>query len=211
MTKVFIVEDEIDVLNSLSKRINESIDLKVIGKYRIADEALTDIQFKKPDVVIMDIGLPGLNGTAAMFRIKEKDPEIKVIMFTVFNNDDKVFEALKYGADGYVLKRDGAKGVINAIKEAVLDGAPMSRHIAKKVLKGYSLEKKSKVDLSVLTNREVEILELIAEGYTNKEIATRLSPQVSDGTVRQHIYRIYKKLQVKNRTEAAKKYRSHFD
>ncbi|HQU60888.1 MAG TPA: response regulator transcription factor, partial [Saprospiraceae bacterium] len=162
---------------------------------------------QRPDLVLMDIGLPKMNGVECMIRVKLQAPEVDFLMFTVFDNDEYVFEALKAGAVGYVLKSERATGALRAIEEYAQGGAPMSRDIARKVLSSFHTHnKKAGEGFENLTPQQLLILEQLSQGLLNKEIADRLG--ISEGTVKQHNYAIYKKLQVNNRTEAVQKYLS---
>ena len=200
MKKIAIVEDQTDVAKSIGGAIEMTNGLKVCGTYFSAEEALREMPSNPPDIVLMDIGLPKMDGIECMIRLKESLSNVSFLMFTVFDNDKKLFDALRYGADGYILKSGTMFDVMHAIDELINGGAPMSRDIARRVLN--SLRDPSvgiKEDFKELTGRQNEIVKLIARGLFNKEIADRLS--ISEGTVRQHNYEIYKRLQVSNRTE----------
>lgn len=200
MLRVSVVEDQAGVRTGLVKAINHSEGLSCISEYANAEDAIRGIPIDKPELVLMDIGLPGKDGIECMMQIKQSVPNIKFLMFTVFDNDEKLFEALKAGAGGYVLKSDGLFGAIDAIREMGANGAPMSREIARKVLLSFQLD----TNLEKLTPREKSILEQLARGLLNKEIAAKLG--ISLKTVKQHNYNIYRKLEVNNRTEAVNKY-----
>ena len=205
MIKVSIVEDQDDVRQSLAKRIDRTDGMYCVSEFSSAEGALAKIPTQRPDLVLMDIGLPKMNGVECMIRIKMEAPEIDFLMFTIFDSDENVFEALKAGAIGYVLKSDRAIGVVQAIHEYMQGGSPMSRGIARKVLESFHAKTGQRVaGFESLTKQQFVILELLAEGLLNKEIADRLD--VSLGTVKQHNYAIYKKMQVNNRTEAVQKY-----
>lgn len=205
MIRISIVEDTEDIGLTIKQRINSTEDLECISYFESAEDALTGLMKKPPDVVLMDIGLPNMDGIECMFRVKHKYPNIKFLMFTVFDDDDRVFNALKAGANGYVLKMESSEKIINALREIYNGGAPMSRTIAFKVLQSFHIFHSPLVE--TLTKRELEILEKLSQGLLYKEIALQLSPQISEGTVKQHIHKIYKKLQVNNRTEAINKYK----
>ncbi len=207
MIRISIVEDQTDVLNSLVRRIDRTEGMICVSQFTTAEDALARLPEQRPELVLMDIGLPRMNGVECMIRIKMQAPEINFLMFTVFDNDEHVFEALKAGAAGYVLKSEGIAGAIRAIGEYIQGGAPMSRDIARKVLTSFHAGSKvNKPDFESLTPQQFLILEQLSQGLLNKEIADRLG--ISEGTVKQHNYTIYKKLQVNNRTEAVQKYLS---
>lgn len=204
--RVSIVEDLPEIRETLINKINLMEDLVCISNYSNAEDAIIGLVKDQPEIVLMDIGLPYGNGIDCMLRVKLKCPDISFLMFTVFDNDEKVFNALKAGANGYVLKRDGANGVIKAIRELSVGGVPMSRDIAKKVLHSFHKFGPSNENVEKLTPRQIEILNLLSQGLLYKEIADKLTPSITEGGVKQHINRIYKKLQVNNRTEALNKY-----
>ncbi|MEO1257556.1 MAG: response regulator transcription factor [Bacteroidota bacterium] len=205
MIRVSIVEDKEEVRRSLVRNIDRTEGMIVVSDYRSAEEALENIPVQKPDVVLMDIGLPRMNGIECMIRLQLQSQQMDFLMFTVFADDENVFEALKAGALGYVLKSEGTRGAIKALKEYQEGGAPMSREIARKVLVSFNQKNKLKNNsFESLTKQQRIILEQIVQGLLNKEIASRLG--ISENTVKQHNNAIYKKLQVNNRTEAVKKY-----
>lgn len=205
MIRISVVEDQVDVLNSLTKRINRTEGMICVSDFSNAEDALLRIPEHKPDLVLMDIGLPKMDGVECMIRIKMQAPQVNFLMFTVFDNDDYVFDALKAGAVGYVLKNEGAIGALQAIEEYSRGGAPMSRDIARKVLNSFHPQHRNPgKGFEDLTAQQLLILKQLSLGMLNKEIADRLS--ISEGTVKQHNYAIYKKLQVNNRTEAVQKY-----
>ncbi len=198
-----IVEDLDEVRDGLKNFISLSQDFKVLDTFRTAEEAIDDLPVLKPDIVIMDINLPGMNGIECIKQVKGKSPGTQFMMFTVYENDEKVFEALKAGASGYLLKNTGLVYLIEALKELHNGGSPMSANIARKLVTLFRNQKTETTSLEVLSNRENEILQLLAKGLLYKEIADQLTISVS--TVRQHIHHIYEKLHVQNRTEAINK------
>lgn len=203
--RVSIVEDLYEVRTTLQGRIDETVDLECTATFDSAEEILIGLMpGMVPDVVIMDIGLPGMSGIEGMMRLKQKYPDLKFLMFTIFDNDDNVFEALKAGADGYILKRESKAKILQAIRDVVDGGAPMSRAVARKVLESFRTPKKKSSAIAALTPRQIEIVELLATGLSYKLIADKLN--IVEGTVKQHIHNIYRKLQVNNRTEAINKY-----
>ena len=198
-----IVEDLDEVRDGLKNFISLSHDFEVLDTFKSAEEAVHDLPALKPDIVIMDINLPGMNGIECIRQIKNKTPRTQFMMFTVYENDEKVFEALKAGASGYLLKNTGLVQLIESLKELHNGGSPMSSNIARKLVTLFRSEQKETANLEMLSNRENEILQWLAKGLLYKEIAEQLSISVS--TVRQHIHHIYEKLHVQNRTEAINK------
>ena len=201
--KVSIVEDLPEVREGLARLIRSDSDLLLLQNFEDAESALKFLPATEADVVIMDINLPGKNGIDCIRQVKEKCPGTQFMMFTVYENDDKVLEALQAGATGYLLKKTEPTRILESIKELNQGDSPMSSNIARKLLNIFVSEK-SKTKKEILTDRENEVLNLLAAGLLYKEIAHRL--QIVHGTVRQHIYNIYKKLHVQNRTEAVNKY-----
>jgi len=197
-----IVEDLDEVRDGLKNFLTLSSEFKVLDTFKTAEEALYDIPRLKPDIVIMDISLPGMNGIECIRQIKGKSAGTQFMMFTVYENDEKVFEALKAGASGYLLKNTGLLQMSEALKELHTGGSPMSANIARKLVTVFRGQEKN-APVEVLSNRENEILQLLAKGLLYKEIAEQLS--ISTHTVRQHIHKIYEKLHVQNRTEAINK------
>lgn len=205
MIRVSIVEDQPDVLRGLVNSINRTEGMTCSGSYSNAEDAVEGLLTDRPDLVLMDIGLPKMNGIECMMKVLVEAPRIEFLMFTVFDDDEMVFEALKAGATGYVLKSDRVPGAVRAIQEWAAGGAPMSREIARKVLGSFRQGGKTgNPDFEDLTERQLKILELLSTGMLNKEIADLLG--ISEGTVKQHNYTIFKKLHVNNRMEAVNKY-----
>jgi DNA-binding NarL/FixJ family response regulator len=201
--KVSIVEDLDEVREGLCDLVQTDRELQLVGSFPDAESAIEKLPTLDADVVIMDINLPGMSGVDCIRAIKEKCNGTQFIMFTVYENDDKVLQALQAGATGYLLKRTEPGRIIESIKELNQGGSPMSSNIARKVLNIFLHEKKV-TKKEILSNRENEVLELLAGGLLYKEIAERLF--IGHGTVRQHIHNIYEKLHVQNRTEAVNKY-----
>lgn len=198
-----IVEDLDEVRDGLRNFISLSPDFKVLDTFKSAEDAIDVLPKLKPDIVIMDISLPGMNGIECIRLIKDKSPGTQFMMFTVYENDEKVFEALKAGASGYLLKNTGLVQLIESLKELHNGGSPMSANIARKLVTLFRTGQKEPANLEILSNRENEILQLLSKGLLYKEIADQLAISVS--TVRQHIHHIYEKLHVQNRTEAINK------
>ena len=200
---VAIVEDLDAVRNGLKDFISLSTDFLVVGVFKTGEEAFAELPKITPDIVIMDISLPGMNGIECIRRVKDKSPGTQFMMFTVYENDEKVFEALKAGASGYLLKNTGLLEIVESVKELYDGGSPMSANIARKLVNLVRDTGKETAFMDVLSNREKEILQLLAKGLLYKEIANQL--QITTGTVRVHIHKIYEKLHVQNRTEAINK------
>jgi DNA-binding NarL/FixJ family response regulator len=200
---ISIVEDLVEVREGLSQFISLNSEFKVVGSFRTAEEALEEIPGLKPNIVVMDINLPGMNGIECIRQLKAKTPGTQFMMFTVYENDEKVFEALKAGASGYLLKNTGLVQMISSLKELHEGGSPMSSNIARKLVSVFHQQAKVKSEIESLSPRENEVLVLLSDGLLYKEIADQLS--ISIATVRQHIHKIYDKLHVENRTEALNK------
>lgn len=202
--KVAIVEDLEEVIEGLSTFIKQDEIIELIAVYRTAEAASLELPIVKPDIVIMDINLPGITGTECIKRIRAVTSHILFMMFTVYENSDQVFEALKAGASGYLLKKTAPLQIIEAIKELYEGGSPMSAQIARKLVSHFQQTQTGVSNESALLSpREKEVLENLAKGMLYKEIAEQLS--ISFHTVRQHIGNIYEKLHVQNKTEAINK------
>ena len=201
--KVAIVEDLDEVREGLGKFINHDSDFSVVGEFSNAEEAVIFLPGIQPDIVIMDINLPGMSGIDCIGATKEKCPGTQFMMFTVYENDEKVFEALKAGASGYLLKKTAPAKIIESLKELFKGGSPMSSNIARKLVTNFQSKEDPRLAMLLLSPRENEILELLSKGLLYKEIGEKLS--IATGTVRQHIHKIYEKLHVQNRTEAINK------
>lgn len=201
---VIIVEDMPDVRQKVKHIIDESKEFICLSTYANAENALEDLPKLKPDIVLMDINLPGMSGIECIKKIKKKCPETQFMMFTIYENSEQVYEALAAGASGYLLKKTPSEEILEALKELFEGGAPMSTHIARKVVSFFQKENKVANENTQLSNREKEVLALLSKGFLYKEISDQLF--ISTGTVRQHIHNIYEKLHVQNRTEAINKF-----
>jgi DNA-binding NarL/FixJ family response regulator len=201
--RVSIVEDLAEIREGLAELVRSDKELLMMENFDNAESAIAKLPALEPDIVVMDINLPGMSGIECIRTIKEKCPGTQFMMFTVYETDEKVLQALQAGATGYLLKRTSPTRIIESIKELSQGGSPMSSNIARKLLNIFVHEKvKTKKD--ILSGRENEVLQLLADGLLYKEIADRL--HIGHGTVRQHIHNIYEKLHVQNRTEAVNKY-----
>jgi len=199
---VCFVEDNHDILHALEQIITMSDGYKLLGSFTSAEDALIGLPALHPNVVMMDINLGKMNGIECVKRIKPQHPEILFMMCTVYEEDEKIFEALAAGANGYILKKTTPSKMLEAIRELYEGGAPMSSQIARKVVNVFQKAPSARIDS--LSNREAEILEHLAKGLLYKEIAAQLN--IAQETVRKHVYHIYEKLHVNNRVEAVNKF-----
>ena len=200
---VAIVEDLDEVRDGLTQFINGDAEFAVVEVFTNAEKAVLSLPLLQPDIVIMDINLPGMNGIECIVTVKERCPGTQFMMFTVYENDEKVFEALKAGASGYLLKKTPPAKIVESLKELFHGGSPMSSNIARKLVTIYQTKEGQHKTSLLLSPRENEILEWLSKGLLYKEIGEKLS--IATGTVRQHIHKIYEKLHVQNRTEAINK------
>jgi len=204
---VAIVEDNSDIRQALEQIINSGVGYTLAGSCINGEEALTKIPTLNPAVVLMDINLGGINGIECVKVLKELHPEMLFMMCTVYEEDEKIFEALSAGASGYILKKTTPDKMLGAITELYEGGAPMSSQIANKVVAAFKNKPAVAVtsdSLDMLTKREVEILVALSKGLLYKEIAEELF--ISSQTVRKHVYHIYEKLHVGNRIQAVNKF-----
>ena len=201
---VSIVEDDPQVRSSLAKLIDSSPGYRCVSRHGSAEDALLEIPKVKPEVVLMDINLPGLNGVECVRRLKPQLPGAQMIMLTVYQNTEHIFNALAAGATGYMLKQTPPAELLLAIKEVHGGGSPMSSHIARKIVQSFQHTATASAEAESLSPREAEVLELLAKGFLYKEIAEQM--KVSYATVHTHIRHIYEKLHVRSRTEAVAKH-----
>lgn len=200
--RVVIVEDDKEFLKGISRTLTLSEELAVLETFVNAESFIKEVNTLNPEIVLMDIGLPKLSGIECMKQLKLLYPKMQFLIWTTFEDDEKIFDALKAGASGYILKTATAQQLIQAIVELYKGGSPMSSSIARKVIASFHAPQIKQSEYN-LTNRESEILELLAKGYRYKEIAEKLF--VSIETVRSHVHHIYEKLQVSSRTDALNK------
>lgn len=200
---VCIVEDDAELRESVCSFLQGVPGIRCLAAYATAEEALKSIPALKPTVVLMDINLPVMSGIQCVEKLKQSDPRLQIMMFTVYEDSDQVFEALVAGASGYMLKSTPPEKLIEAIRELHTGGSPMSSHIARKVVQ-YFHRAPAAGDIASLSPREEEVLHHLAQGCLYKEIADRLS--ISIDTVRKHLNSIYAKLHVHSRTDAVVKY-----
>jgi len=203
MTTVAVIEDNNTMRGVLVELINNAPGYRCVCACASSAEALSVVPRRHPDVALMDIHLPDESGIACTAQLTQKMPGLQVIMVTVYKDTDLIFQALKAGASGYILKRSRPEEIIGAIAEVRAGGAPMTTEIARMVVRSFQGPSPGP-DTDGLTSRESEILMLVAEGLSNKEIAQKAN--ISAGTVRIHLGHIFKKLHVRCRTEAAARY-----
>lgn len=207
---VAIVEDNNDIRQALEQIIESSDDFTLAGSCTTGEEALEKLPLLTPRIVLMDIGLgDGMNGIEVVRELKASNPEILFMMCTIYEEDEKIFEALRAGASGYILKKTQPAKLLEGITELIQGGAPMSSQIASKVVAAFqnnsvTTSQGTGVSLDVLSKRENEILEMLSTGLLYKEISDKLF--ITTETVRKHVYHIYEKLHVTNRVEAVNKY-----
>lgn len=204
LTRIVIVEDQSGVAESLKKLIHRAGGLQVVATYSNGEAAVEGIPKQNPDLVLMDIGLPGMSGLECVRAIKAVLPSLPIIMLTVYDEGEYLFNSLKAGANGYLLKRTTGEKLVEAITEARRGGVPLTRQMAGKVAEYFQKLGTTSSEMESLTRRERETLVLLAEGYRYKEIADRLGIGVE--TVREYVRNTYRKLHVSSRTEAVVKY-----
>ena len=201
--KISIVEDQPEMRESLVAWLGDAPGLRCVGAHATGEEALKRIPEENPDVVLMDINLTGMNGIQCVSRLKESLPKTQVLMLTTYDEGDMIFDSLRAGANGYLLKNMPQAELVDAVQQVHNGGAPMSLQIARKVINHFHGSNKPDPDIQQLTSREHEILKLLAKGYMYKEIADQLS--ISMSTVRSHVCAVYDKLHVHSRSQATKK------
>jgi DNA-binding NarL/FixJ family response regulator len=218
--KVLMVEDQMKILKSQLKLLENAPAIQVVGTAQSGEQALDEVERLKPKVLLLDLGLPGISGIEVTRRVKARHPEIEILIFTIFDEEEKVLEAVKAGASGYLLKGAPADRIVDAIREVAAGGTVIQPNLARRLLRhfrapelpgapapevtapgitgGASPVKSDRP--TPLTNREIEILQLIAKGLSNSEAAGVLT--LSKATIRTHLEHIYQKLEVTNRVEA---------
>ncbi len=201
-TRIAIVEDDETIRRSMERFINRSGDFCCSACYASAEEGLEAIPLNTPDIVLMDINLPGMNGVECVRRLKPLCPEVQIVMLTIYDNIERVFEALQAGAVGYLLKQTRPDEILLALQEVGQGGAPMSSQIARMVVQAFHAKPPAD-DLSSLSERERTVLDCLAQGLLNKEIADKLD--LSYDTVRTYVRRVYEKLHVHSRAQAVAK------
>ena len=201
--QVSIVEDNRGTRESLNELLDRAPALRCVGAHPNGEEALRQIPGESPDVVLMDIKLPQMNGIECVARLKQQIPKAQVLMLTTYEEGDLIFDSLRKGASGYLLKDMPPEELVQAIQQVHVGGSPMSMQIARKVVAHFH-KLPSKLSTEHLTKRETEVLSLLAKGFLYKEIAGQLG--ISLSTVRAHLHTVYEKLHVQSRTEAVVKF-----
>ncbi len=202
--KVAIVEDSRGTRESLTELLGRAPSLRCVGAHPNGEEALRHFPAEQPDVVLMDINLPGMSGIECVNRLKQLLPKTQVLMLTTYEEADLIFDSLRKGASGYLLKNMPPSELVLAVEQVHAGGSPMSMQIARKVVNHFQQIKQAASECEKLTKREHEILGLLAKGYLYKEIADQLG--ISLSTVRAHLHSVYEKLHVQSRTEAVVKF-----
>jgi DNA-binding NarL/FixJ family response regulator len=203
-TSVAIVEDNAGLRRSLERLLSHAPGLRCVGAWADGESALAQLSELKPDVVLMDIHLPGISGIECTAALKRACPRSQVIMVTVYEDTENIFRALQAGACGYLLKRAPSAEILDAIAEVRLGGAPMTGEIARRVVEAFQTPPPAYATSAVLSSREMELLTLLSKGFSNKEIADKLD--IAYQTVKVHLKHIYEKLHVRSRTEAILKF-----
>jgi DNA-binding NarL/FixJ family response regulator len=201
---VAIVEDDVRVRHSLEGIVKRGPDVLCVGAFGNAEEALRELPRLRPRVVLMDINLPGMDGVECVRKLSGLLPEMQMVMLTVYDNTDAIFNSLAAGASGYLLKPVSAAQLLAAVKDVYTGGAPMTSNIVRKVVQTFKQPVATAHENENLSAREQEVLDYLAKGYLYKEIAEQLS--ISYGTVHTYIERVFKKLHVRSRAQAVAKY-----
>ncbi|MGA2751650.1 MAG: response regulator transcription factor [Verrucomicrobiota bacterium] len=202
--KVAIVDDDEGIRSSLAALLRRAPTMRLAGDYPDAETALREIPRNPPDVVLMDINLPGMNGVECVRQLKTAAPKTQVLMLTVYEDSDSLFNSLKAGASGYLLKRTASARLVEAIRDVHSGGSPMTPQLARRVVQFFSRPGEGEASVARLTAGEKEFLDQLAKGYAYKEIADRMN--ISIDTVRSYVRTVYEKLHVHSRTEAVVKY-----
>src|SRR5580698_4377773 len=201
---VIVVEDDKGLREQLLQILESASDIKCLGAFTSGEEALPKILDKKPDVVLMDIRLPGMSGIQCVAEIKKMIPDMQIIMVTINEDSERIFRALKAGANGYLVKSSPPEQLIHAIRDAYTGGAPMSSHIARKVVQHFHYRGPSVQESANLTPREREVLDLLSRGLIYKQIGSKLN--IGTETVKTHVKNICQKMHVHGRLQAVAKH-----
>jgi DNA-binding NarL/FixJ family response regulator len=202
---IWIVEDQLPIREGMIYLLEKAETTYKVETFACGEDAIEALnRLPKPNLLLLDLGLPGISGLETLVKIKKYWVDLKILIFTIFEDDKNIFEALRCGASGYILKKENPDIIMRSIEEVLHDGAPMSREIAIRVLKSFTSSTTLSEELDLLSDREMQVLEHLAKGLLNKEIADIMN--ISIFTVKNHIANIYVKLHVQNRSEAILKY-----
>jgi DNA-binding NarL/FixJ family response regulator len=202
---VAIVEDDQQLRQQLVEILGTAPDIKCVGAFATGEEAVKRIPALNPDVVLMDIMLPGMSGIHCVSHLKRYNPALQIVMVTVYKDSERIFKALKAGADGYLVKSSPPRQILEAVRDVDTGGAPISSHIARRVVEHFHLLTAEQMEDENLSPREHQVLTLLASGYIYKEIGDQLGIGVT--TIRTYVQNICKKMHVRNRLEAVAKHR----
>lgn len=203
MIQILLFEDNEDFIDGMKELVHDIEDMEICAVYNNCHEIVRHIQYYKPDLVIMDIDMPSPNGLEGLRIMRSAGLETMVIMLTVFDDNERIFQAISGGASGYLLKTSSPDKIIQSIREAIDGGAPMTPSVAKQVLKLFSAPFQQSADLLKLTPREHDVLSFLVRGYSYKMAASEM--QISIETLRYHVKNIYAKLHVNSKSEAVAK------
>jgi DNA-binding NarL/FixJ family response regulator len=203
MIKLLIYEDNPQLREGLTMLINGSEGFEVSAAFKNCNHVLSEVEIYKPDVILMDIDMPGVNGIEGLKKIRNINQDVKILMLTVFDDNKNVFEAIKNGASGYILKKTPPSRLLEYISDAHTGGAPMTASVASQVLKMFSSMNNEKGEDYNLSDREKQVLQLLVDGYSYKMISSDMF--IAIDTVRSHIKKIYEKLHVNSKSEAVAK------
>lgn len=208
MTRILIVEDHKEVREAVEYLIKKETDYRVIGSYEKGMEALDRLSVLKPQIMLVDLGLPDMSGIDLISFVKENNPDIEILVLTVFDDNENVFRSIKAGARGYILKDNIFEDLLPAVEDLIAGGAPLSPKISRKVIEEFNKQAKVNSTSSEydLTDREQEILNLVAKGDNYTDIAEHLG--ISFNTVKTHMKNIFRKLEVKSKVQAIRKFSS---
>lgn len=202
--KVSIVEDDPDIRANLVHLVGKAAGFCLASEHETGEEALKQLSDAAPDVVLMDINLPGMSGIECVRRLKSELPDLQIVMLTIYEDSDQIFQSLRAGASGYLLKRTPGAKILESLRDVYAGGSPMNSHIARKVVQFFNQISQPASHLEALSDREKEVLGLLSRGQLYKQIADNLG--ITLDTVRKHLQSIYQKLHVHSRTEAVVKY-----
>jgi DNA-binding NarL/FixJ family response regulator len=201
---IAIVEDDADIRAGLGSLIEAAPGFELVGSFHDGEDMVNGFSGAGPDVILMDINMPRMDGIECTRRLKAVEPAVQIMMLTMYEDDESIFASLKAGASGYLVKTTPPHRILESIRELVSGGSPMSSSIARKVVGAFHQSPAGSAEMESLSAREREILDALARGFRYKEVAERLF--ISPETVRTHVHRIYEKLHVRSRTEAVVKY-----